>query len=163
MWSLELTCELFHGFFAYYFNGGGTIRTEFNPPLQGGIFRKNPVTSGWRGIWHPRRGQFSHEERALWSEGICDRNRVENASLLPLFFLLRQLSPSLLDRKSSKLLHQSPNPNLPLRNRSRLLWAAQKASQPHYFDHNHYCHKKDFCDISGTICGFIKCRVSYIL
>ncbi len=36
--------------------------------------------------------------------------QIELAFFLPLFFLLSQLSPSLLDRKSGNLLHQSSNP-----------------------------------------------------
>ena len=64
-----MASEYFHDFFPYYIGGG---RAGFNPSLEGRNSRKNTVAVGQEiGIAEV---EFGHEERALWSEGIRDRN-----------------------------------------------------------------------------------------
>ena len=56
-----------------------------------------------------RKGNFVTKNARSRVKEFATGMKIEIAFLLPLFFLLGQLPPSLLDRKSSNLLHQCPN------------------------------------------------------
>ena len=59
VWSWRLS------FFMFFSYSTGRRRAGFSPSLEGRNSRKNTVAVDQ---------EFGHEERALWSEGIRDRN-----------------------------------------------------------------------------------------
>ena len=124
LWSLELASGFFHDFFAYDF-GGEEQRLPESQAWNWPLFCKG---ERWRKRWRiPTRSQ-SESPKGTQLRGMrFTRNLVtENARsevkefvtgmwieivfLLSLFFLLGQPPPLVLDRKSSNLLSQTPNP-----------------------------------------------------
>lgn len=100
---------------------------EFRPDLSA-IFTKGHGR-GWSAIWRPRSGIWSRKTRTLEWRKSRPECKFEIAFLLPVFLMRTAPPPSLLDKKSSSLPHQSLNlpfqylASLPLSN-ATVWWSA---------------------------------------
>lgn len=93
--------------FAYQVGGKVLRPWEFKPEL-------TPLCKGKIPEWTRSRGvqvanNFNHEKLTLLPKESVTGMLIEIEILLPLFFLIGQHPPSVLDRKSRNLLPQSPN------------------------------------------------------